>query len=251
MTQAQPKSQNIVWHHGKLTPQAREEHLGQKGAVVWLTGLSASGKSTVAREVELALIENGINAYVLDGDVECRGDGAVLGIALVDGVHCPNLPVPANGLQPLAFAGDARHFFWSDTHCGERRASPTGIFRVDRATGISTLVVPNEVASELEVGKRGLYWRGRFGVRKALASEPGSVPVLAHTAHSLVVAGGTIYYAADDGIHWVSEEGGLDRLIPDGCGSIMTALDGSNVDHLTSLSRGRSRGSGLGTSPSA
>ena len=68
MSQAQPKSKNIVWHHGKLTPEARKAKLGQKGAVVWFTGLSASGKSTVAREVELALVENGINAYVLDGD---------------------------------------------------------------------------------------------------------------------------------------------------------------------------------------
>ena len=68
MSQAQPKSKNIVWHHGKLSPEQREQKLGQKGAVVWFTGLSASGKSTVAREVELALIENGVNAYVLDGD---------------------------------------------------------------------------------------------------------------------------------------------------------------------------------------
>ncbi len=64
----EPKSKNIFWHHGKLTAGEREEKLGQKGAVVWFTGLSGSGKSTVAREAELALIENGKNAYVLDGD---------------------------------------------------------------------------------------------------------------------------------------------------------------------------------------
>src|SRR4051812_3057759 len=62
-----PVSKNIVWHHGKLTDAQREEKL-RKGAVLWFTGLSGSGKSTVAREVELALIENGKNAYVLDGD---------------------------------------------------------------------------------------------------------------------------------------------------------------------------------------
>src|SRR5258708_4012574 len=65
---AAPVSKNIVWHHGKLTDAQREDKLGQKGAVVWFTGLSGSGKSTVAREVELALVENGKNAYVLDGD---------------------------------------------------------------------------------------------------------------------------------------------------------------------------------------
>lgn len=84
MSQAQPKSQNIVWHHGKLTPQAREEKLGQKGAVVWFTGLSASGKSTVAREVELALVENGINAYVLDGDNIRHGLNSNLGFSPED-----------------------------------------------------------------------------------------------------------------------------------------------------------------------
>ncbi len=81
MTQTQPKSKNIVWHHGKLSPEQREQKLGQKGAVVWFTGLSASGKSTVAREVELALIENGINAYVLDGDNIRHGLNSNLGFS--------------------------------------------------------------------------------------------------------------------------------------------------------------------------
>jgi len=59
---------NIRWHPGKLSDAQRERRLGQKGAVVWFTGLSGSGKSTVAREVELALVRRGKNAYVLDGD---------------------------------------------------------------------------------------------------------------------------------------------------------------------------------------
>ena len=84
MSQAQPKSKNIVWHHGKLSPEQREQKLGQKGAVVWFTGLSASGKSTVAREVELALIENGVNAYVLDGDNIRHGLNANLGFSPED-----------------------------------------------------------------------------------------------------------------------------------------------------------------------
>jgi adenylylsulfate kinase len=84
MSLTQPKSKNLTWHHGKLTPQERQEKLGQKGAVVWFTGLSASGKSTVAREVELALIENKINAYVLDGDNIRHGLNANLGFSPED-----------------------------------------------------------------------------------------------------------------------------------------------------------------------
>lgn len=81
---SQPVSKNIFWHHGKLDAQTREEKLKQKGAVVWLTGLSASGKSTVAREVELDLVSNGINAYVLDGDNIRHGLNNNLGFSPAD-----------------------------------------------------------------------------------------------------------------------------------------------------------------------
>ena len=80
----EPKSKNIHWHHGKLTVEAREKQLKQKGAVVWFTGLSASGKSTVAREVELALVENGKNSYVLDGDNIRHGLNKNLGFSPED-----------------------------------------------------------------------------------------------------------------------------------------------------------------------
>lgn len=61
------KSDNIRWHESTLTDAEREQHLGV-GAVVWFTGLSGSGKSTVARAVEASLVREGHSAYVLDGD---------------------------------------------------------------------------------------------------------------------------------------------------------------------------------------
>jgi adenylylsulfate kinase len=84
MNQPQPKSKNIFWHHGKLTASDREKFLKQKGAVVWLTGLSGSGKSTIARELEHALVENGLSAYVLDGDNIRHGLNANLGFSPED-----------------------------------------------------------------------------------------------------------------------------------------------------------------------
>lgn len=84
MNAPQPKSKNIHWHHGKLTAEDREKNLQQKGAVIWLTGLSGSGKSTVAREVEHALVENGVNAYVLDGDNIRHGLNSNLGFSPED-----------------------------------------------------------------------------------------------------------------------------------------------------------------------
>lgn len=60
-------SSNITWHHGTMTQEEREQHIG-KGCVLWFTGLSGSGKSTVARAVEDHLLRQATSAFVLDGD---------------------------------------------------------------------------------------------------------------------------------------------------------------------------------------
>src|SRR6056297_2929036 len=59
---------NIKWHSGEIDKAAREELLGQKGMVLWFTGLSGSGKSTIAVEVEKELYRRGRASYRLDGD---------------------------------------------------------------------------------------------------------------------------------------------------------------------------------------
>lgn len=61
-------NRNIVRHEGVITRQDRERLLGQRGCVAWFTGLSGSGKSTVARAVEERLTAAGRLVYVLDGD---------------------------------------------------------------------------------------------------------------------------------------------------------------------------------------
>lgn len=62
------KSHNIYWSPGKVTPEQRALRNGHGGRVVWLTGLSASGKSTIATELERELFSMGHHVYVLDGD---------------------------------------------------------------------------------------------------------------------------------------------------------------------------------------
>ena len=64
----EPRSANITVHQGHVTREDRERLLGQRGCVIWLTGLSGSGKSTIARALEARLIRDGRLAYVLDGD---------------------------------------------------------------------------------------------------------------------------------------------------------------------------------------
>jgi len=61
-------SPNVVWHQGDVDRAARWEALGGRGITVWFTGLSGSGKSTIAARVERRLLESGRPAYLLDGD---------------------------------------------------------------------------------------------------------------------------------------------------------------------------------------
>jgi adenylylsulfate kinase len=61
-------STNLVEHKHKVTKEDRQKLLKQKSPVIWLTGLSGSGKSTIANELAIRLQEKGKLAYILDGD---------------------------------------------------------------------------------------------------------------------------------------------------------------------------------------
>lgn len=63
-----PRSSNVVWHEGEVSRDERRRAAGVAGASIWFTGLSGSGKSTVAAAVERLLLEAGRIAYLLDGD---------------------------------------------------------------------------------------------------------------------------------------------------------------------------------------
>jgi Mrp family chromosome partitioning ATPase len=65
---AEQKATNIVWHQGAVNREDREKLNGHKGATIWLTGLSGSGKSTIAVDLEKRLCERGVRTYILDGD---------------------------------------------------------------------------------------------------------------------------------------------------------------------------------------
>ena len=78
------KATNIKWHHGKITKVDRVNLLNQKGVTIWLTGLSGSGKSTIAVELEHALVENRHQAYILDGDNIRHGLNKNLGFSPED-----------------------------------------------------------------------------------------------------------------------------------------------------------------------
>jgi adenylyl-sulfate kinase len=71
-------------HDGAISRSERERLLGQRGTVVWFTGLSGSGKSTVARALEERLVRAGRLVYVLDGDIVRQGLCSDLGFSAAD-----------------------------------------------------------------------------------------------------------------------------------------------------------------------
>jgi len=78
------KATNIVWHAGNVTRADREKFNGHTGFTVWFTGLSGSGKSTIAVAVEKALWERGVRTYILDGDNVRHGLNSNLGFSPED-----------------------------------------------------------------------------------------------------------------------------------------------------------------------
>ena len=81
---AEQKATNVTWHEGSVTREERERLLGQKGVTVWMTGLSASGKSTIAVILEQILLHRKKHAYRLDGDNIRMGLNKNLGFTAED-----------------------------------------------------------------------------------------------------------------------------------------------------------------------
>ncbi|MDS3996893.1 adenylyl-sulfate kinase [Staphylococcus capitis] len=78
------ESNNITWHDSEVTKEERQNRNGHKSAVIWFTGLSGSGKSTVSVALEKALFNEGKQTYRLDGDNVRHGLNKNLGFSPED-----------------------------------------------------------------------------------------------------------------------------------------------------------------------
>lgn len=83
-TRKQIKSENIFWNESDITAAGRAARNGHRGAVVWLTGLSGAGKSTIAGALEKELFQRSMHTYVLDGDNLRHGLNSNLGFTPED-----------------------------------------------------------------------------------------------------------------------------------------------------------------------
>ncbi|MCA9936273.1 MAG: adenylyl-sulfate kinase [Anaerolineales bacterium] len=81
---SRPKSSNVVWEQEGISLAQREERNGHKAAVLWFTGLSGSGKSTIAKKLEQRLFADGVHTTYLDGDNLRHGLNGDLGFSSAD-----------------------------------------------------------------------------------------------------------------------------------------------------------------------
>jgi adenylylsulfate kinase len=81
---AEQKATNVTWHEGSVSRDERQKLLNQKGVTIWMTGLSASGKSTIACILEQMLLHKKKHAYRLDGDNIRMGLNKNLGFSAED-----------------------------------------------------------------------------------------------------------------------------------------------------------------------
>lgn len=80
-------SSNVVWQNFVVSKQERSCRKGQKSCVIWLTGLSASGKTTISNHLEARLLHAGLHTYLLDGDNMRHGLNKDLGFSDEDRVE--------------------------------------------------------------------------------------------------------------------------------------------------------------------
>jgi adenylyl-sulfate kinase len=178
------RSANVVWQRGLLDREQRWAALGHPGATVWMTGLPASGKSTVAAGVEAHLLGRGHGAYILDGDNLRHGLNGDLGFSAED--RAENVRRTAEVAALLADAGVVVLVALVSPYRADRAAARA----VHERRGLPFLEV--YVATSLEECERrdpkGLYARARAGELPGLTGvdDPYEPPA----APDVVIAGG-------------------------------------------------------------
>lgn len=174
------KATNITWHEGHVTREAREKMLGQRGATLWFTGLSGSGKSTIAFTLEHELVRMGRLAYVLDGDNIRHGLNKNLGFSAAD--RAENIRRIGEVAKLFADAG----LIVMASFISPYRADRDGVRALHAAGGIPFIEV--HCATPIETCEsrdpKGLYKKARAGELKGFTGidDPYEAPAAAEVS---------------------------------------------------------------------
>ena len=197
-------SSNVVWSPSALTRPERWRSLGQSGATVWLTGLPASGKSTLAAGVERRLVLAGRAAYRLDGDNLRHGLNGDLGF---DGAsRTENVRRTAHVAALLADAGAVAIVSLVSPYAADR-ASARAVHDALEIPFVEVFVdTPPDECERRD--RKGLYARARTGevARFTGISDPYDVP---QTPDLRIAADGS---SIDAGVEMII--GALERFAP-------------------------------------
>jgi adenylyl-sulfate kinase len=153
------RSANVVWQRGLLDRAQRWAALGHPGTTVWMTGLPASGKSTVAAGVEARLLAQGRGAYVLDGDNLRHGLNGDLGFSAED--RAENVRRTAEVSALLADAGVVVLVALVSPYRADRAAARAAHER--RGLPFLEVHVATSLAECERRDPKGLYARARAG----------------------------------------------------------------------------------------
>jgi len=198
---------NITWHEGHVAREHREKLLRQRGATVWLTGLSASGKSTIAFSVEHALVERGHLAYVLDGDNIRHGLNKNLGFSPEDREE--NIRRIGEVARLFADAGVLTFTSFISPYRADRDRAR----EIHKAAGLAFIEVYVQASVETceQRDPKGLYAKARAGQIPEFTgiSAPYEEPL---QPELLIDADGlTVQQAAQTVLDYLTAQGLLDR----------------------------------------
>src|SRR4051812_46133987 len=154
-----PRSANVVWQQSPTPGEERWAALGGPGATVWLTGLPASGKSTLAAAAEARLLRSGRAAYVLDGDNLRHGLNGDLGFSAAD--RAENVRRTAEVAALIADAGVVCLAALVPPSAAARAAARAAHER--RALPFLEIHVATSLAECERRDPKGLYARARAG----------------------------------------------------------------------------------------
>ena len=169
------KATNVTWHKGEVSSTDRRSLLGQRGATLWFTGLSGSGKSTIAVALESALMAQSKLSYRLDGDNIRLGINKNLGFSAAD--RAENI----RRIGEIAKLFNEAGVITLASFISPYRADRDQVRRIHQEMGLAfvEIFVDCDLASAEKRDPKGLYKKARAGEIKNFTGidDPYEAPV--------------------------------------------------------------------------